>query len=261
MNRDHSRLDVSLWAEHIDLNSPVPRHAQLRDIIERHLARDSYDAGDLLPGELELVEHFHITRPTVRQALADLEADGWIERRRGVGTTITRARANANLMTVDPRHSFAAPVDRAEGDVSIKVTRRSCPAVSIEVAEVLDTRQTVQVERILLIAERVVGACQTWLVQERFGDLMTKPLIGASISRTLIETYGLAPTSRDIRLRSVRAGKTEAVLFKLSLRSPVVQLRTIEHDIAGEVLWYAMTTYDPREVSVELMSVAVPVEP
>jgi DNA-binding GntR family transcriptional regulator len=36
------------------------------------------------------VQRFSVSRPTVRQALADLAADSWIQWRRGIGTAIIR---------------------------------------------------------------------------------------------------------------------------------------------------------------------------
>ena len=81
---------MNLWTEEVDWNSPVPRYAQLQRIIEGHLERDLYNVGDLLPRELQFVQHFFVSRGTVRQALGGLEADGWIARRRGFRTKIIR---------------------------------------------------------------------------------------------------------------------------------------------------------------------------
>jgi DNA-binding GntR family transcriptional regulator len=42
-----------------------------------------YKAGDMVPSEFELVEKEKLSRQTVRQALALLEQEGRISRRRG----------------------------------------------------------------------------------------------------------------------------------------------------------------------------------
>ncbi len=44
--------------------------------------------GDMLPGENALAAEFGVSRPTLRRALAELEADGVIGRRNGVGTVV-----------------------------------------------------------------------------------------------------------------------------------------------------------------------------
>lgn len=59
--------------------------------------REQIEQGDLRPGEKvrsenELLQLFPVSRPTVRQALARLEADGLVERRRGSGTYVRKKR-------------------------------------------------------------------------------------------------------------------------------------------------------------------------
>ena len=44
--------------------------------------------GDMLPGENALAAEFGVSRPTLRRALAELEAEGVIDRRNGVGTVV-----------------------------------------------------------------------------------------------------------------------------------------------------------------------------
>lgn len=44
--------------------------------------------GDLLPSEAEIAERFQVSRMTVRQAIANLEYDGLVDRIRGSGTYI-----------------------------------------------------------------------------------------------------------------------------------------------------------------------------
>lgn len=45
-------------------------------------------AGRRLPGEHEMAERFAVSRPVLRQALARLRAEGWIETRKGSGTVL-----------------------------------------------------------------------------------------------------------------------------------------------------------------------------
>lgn len=49
--------------------------------------------GDKLPVEKRLAEIFGVSRTTVREALAVLEAEGWVTTRRGGGTYVRRARS------------------------------------------------------------------------------------------------------------------------------------------------------------------------
>jgi len=67
-----------------------PIHHQITEILRERIAAGQYDVGTGLPPELVLVEEFGVSRHTVRSALQRLVADGLIERRAGLGTTVTK---------------------------------------------------------------------------------------------------------------------------------------------------------------------------
>jgi GntR family transcriptional regulator len=70
----------------LDPKAPAPLYRQLRDRLQRALRSGEWDPQRPLPSERELVERFGVSRATVRQAIGDLEREGWLVRRRGKGT-------------------------------------------------------------------------------------------------------------------------------------------------------------------------------
>ena len=67
--------------------SPLPAQAQeyLLGLIEN----GTYEAGQQLPSETVLATQLGISRPTLREALLNLEQEGMIVRKHGVGTFVT----------------------------------------------------------------------------------------------------------------------------------------------------------------------------
>lgn len=65
----------------------------LYDLIEQNFREQvlagQMKPGDLLPSEWELADLYGVSRLTVRHALDNLERQGWLDRRPGVGTFIT----------------------------------------------------------------------------------------------------------------------------------------------------------------------------
>jgi GntR family transcriptional regulator len=53
----------------------------------------AYKPGEQLPSETELAAQLGISRPTLREALRDLEHDGFVNRRHGVGTFVAPNRS------------------------------------------------------------------------------------------------------------------------------------------------------------------------
>lgn len=68
-----------------NLFNPFPKYLQVQRALERRM-RDGYQDGQQLPTEQELQVEFRVSRDTIRQALAGLEADGLLLRQAGRGT-------------------------------------------------------------------------------------------------------------------------------------------------------------------------------
>jgi ABC-type glycerol-3-phosphate transport system substrate-binding protein len=73
----------------IDKNSPMPIYYQLKEMIKKRIERGEYKPGDRLPTEIELCSQFDISRTPVRQALNELNYEGIVFRRPGLGTFIS----------------------------------------------------------------------------------------------------------------------------------------------------------------------------
>ncbi|MDD4851010.1 MAG: GntR family transcriptional regulator [Gemmiger sp.] len=64
--------------------------AQVVEQLARELKTGSYAACTRLPAEVELAETLGVSRTVVRDALSELEREGYIERVRGIGTVLNR---------------------------------------------------------------------------------------------------------------------------------------------------------------------------
>ncbi|TJZ59260.1 GntR family transcriptional regulator [Streptomyces piniterrae] len=107
---------------------PEPKYWHLKTVLSDALDSE-FAVGEILPNERELAARFGVARATLRQALEQLELEGRLQRRRGVGTTVAPPRVG---VPVDPaRHTWPGapgddwqPVDAVETDtVPAAVTR------------------------------------------------------------------------------------------------------------------------------------------
>jgi GntR family transcriptional regulator len=67
----------------------VPYWFQLASVLEQAIVSGRWRPGERLASESELCDHFGISRTTVRQALARLEQEGMVIRRKGLGTFVS----------------------------------------------------------------------------------------------------------------------------------------------------------------------------
>ncbi|MFF9864471.1 GntR family transcriptional regulator [Streptomyces sp. NPDC013953] len=77
---------------------PEPKYWHLKTVISEALDTD-FAVGEILPNERELAARFGVARATLRQALEQLELEGRLQRRRGVGTTVAPPRMGVDVST------------------------------------------------------------------------------------------------------------------------------------------------------------------
>ena len=65
-----------------------PKYLQVADILRKEIAEGIFRDGQTLMTEEELRQRFNVSRQTIRQAIALLEDDGLVDRRRGSGTYV-----------------------------------------------------------------------------------------------------------------------------------------------------------------------------
>ncbi len=89
---------MNLPANSIDRDSPVPFYFQLSELLEQEIVDGRWPAGYRLASESELCTHFGLSRTTIRQALARLEQEGLISRRKGQGTFVAETQPRSWLL-------------------------------------------------------------------------------------------------------------------------------------------------------------------
>jgi GntR family transcriptional regulator len=70
-------------------DSPVPRYAQLADVLRGRISRGQWREGDQLPTLEALTQEFDVARVTVRQAIELLAREGLLSAQQGRGTFVT----------------------------------------------------------------------------------------------------------------------------------------------------------------------------
>jgi GntR family transcriptional regulator len=89
------------------------------------IEEERYQPGDQLPSENDLAAELGISRPTLREALMELQTQGVIERRRGVGTFIAEEKPASLRPGIEKLRSLrslseAAGIDFARSSWSVE---------------------------------------------------------------------------------------------------------------------------------------------
>lgn len=78
----------------IDKNIPLPLYYQLKQIIINLIDDGVYKEDETIPTEHEFIDKYQLSRTTVRQALNELVTEGYLYKRKGVGTFVSSKKNN-----------------------------------------------------------------------------------------------------------------------------------------------------------------------
>ncbi len=105
-----SRLKDVTDLPRLDSDTDIPLYQQLKDWMLERIHADSFDPRTALPSERALGAALNVSRSTVRQAIGDLEREGWVVRQRGRGTFVNEAKVEQPAGQVS---SFSENMHRA----------------------------------------------------------------------------------------------------------------------------------------------------
>src|SRR5580700_7622205 len=122
---------------HLDTRSGVPPYQQLVQQVRRALKLGLLHEGDQLPTVKEVVALVAINPNTVLKAYRELEHDGLVSARPGVGTFVTRTLSDSSLAAHGPlRQDLQRWLTKAHNagldDESIEALFRDCFRSTLE---------------------------------------------------------------------------------------------------------------------------------
>lgn len=217
----------------LDPVSPIPLHRQLRDAIAHSVVEQAVLPGTLLPGEHGLCREFGVSRSVVRRSLAQLEADGIVERFKGRGTFVARRRTPERLA-----HTLIGLYEEAVARGSVvrsQVQRLEWVKPGPGLAEELGvdpSEQVLVLERLRLVDGEPWSLSTTWL-PSRLGTVVADVDMTTQSLYQLLRDSGAWATSGTRSVDAAVATPAQAELLKLRPGDPLLVLHSLSLDQDG----------------------------
>ena len=217
----------------IDRQSAAPMYDQLKQLIIDGITREKLGPGDLLPGEHRMCEQYGISRTVVRQALAQLEHEGVVERVKGKGTFVARPKTSESLV-----HTLAGlfeEVERRGGHVHSQILRHERVPASAEVAAALDIApgdSVVALERLRFIDDEPWSLTTTWMPEDIGAVTFASDMAELSLYAVLAD-HGWHAVRGMRSAEATIASPEQARLLGMSPGSALLLLRSTSYSEAG----------------------------
>jgi GntR family transcriptional regulator len=189
---------------------------------------------------------YEISRSTVRRALARLEAEGGIERKRGSGTFARQRKPEATApRDLSPVLDVAAsaPV----GATSRTITFQHIPTPAFLLGEQPEFGASTLLIRQIRYVEREPMALQTAYLPAEIGGGLTRQRLGAEGGAilTTLATLGHRSSSLEREFAALAADPLAADSLGLAVGAPVFNVRTLARDPERRILAYVSCMYRP----------------
>ena len=228
----------------LDKHSSVPLYAQLKDILTERIENGDYPPGSQIPTEMTLCEELELSRPTVRQAIAELVSEGLLIIMKGKGTFV---RDEPERILLDDfnafRFSFLAGStleDKQFHDYEISSAMPEAFETVFRSNKSGNERGFYEVIWSELHERRPFAYCRSWIPVAMFPALaedirMRRRMIDITANR-----YALIPNRANWRIYVRPATFEEARALDLSKGAPVLVSEAAYMSRSGNVSEFSM---------------------
>lgn len=233
----------------------IPLYYQLENILREKLKSGEYRPGDHFPTEDQLVQSYQVSRITVRQALASLEKDGLIIRKRGKGSLVTEKHNQLEPMKLTGmiEDIIAMGVKTRTRVINFGFVR---PPEKVSVNLQLDEdTKVLRVERIRLINGAPVSYTISYIPSDLAKKINVKDLTIQPILNVL-ERKCKVKISRGFQfIEATVADSRIASFLDVMTGAPLLKMERTVFDIKNRPIEYILIFYrsDRYHYSVELI--------
>ena len=225
----------------IDKNTPVPIYHQLQEAIKSLIQQGDLKADERIPSENDFSRQLDISPMTVRQALNGLVQEGFIYRRRGLGTFVAPRPVKHSL---DRLVSFTEEVNAHGFKPSGKILffgNVSAPADVADGLKIPDGTPVLRIKRLRFANRSPVSLHDAYLR----GD---PPISRAELEKSgslyrLLNAKGIHIAGGTDEIGAVAADEEMSQYLHVETGAPMLQLRRVTEDNAGSTIEYVIATY------------------
>lgn len=241
-------------AENTDrfLAGPVPRYAQLADLLRQRIARGVWPTGHRLPTLEALMADFGVARVTVRQAIDLLAREGLVSPQQGRGTFVTAAPPRERIINVVTTLDELVSVYRNTQPHIVNIDESAGTPPPLQADEGLAAERYVFMRRVHLSDGTPYCVINIWL-DERIFRRNPEGFRGQTVIPLLVALKKTVKITSAHQVLTIAAADMEvAQLLNRPINTPVAQVRRIFRDASHTVLYLADVTYRGDAIRLEM---------
>jgi GntR family transcriptional regulator len=219
----------------------LPAYQRIQSAIRKRIESGQLRPGDAVASERDLAKIHQVSLMTARHALASLEREGIVERRRGIGTFVAAPKIHFNKLmsyteqmasrslTAGSKVLFAKLIDNEHEAAA----RLSLPPTS----------SVIKLERLRHAAGEPFALETCYLSADEFSGLLDAPIGRESLFGILERNYKVEIGHADEEIDATAADPRIAELLAVPRRDPLLRIRQVIYSTKGKAIMYVLGYY------------------
>jgi GntR family transcriptional regulator len=219
----------------------LPAYQRIQGTLRKRIDAGDLRTGDAVPSERDLAKIHSVSLMTARHALASLEREGVVERRRGIGTFVSAPKIHFNKlmsyteqmasrsMTAGSKVLFAKIIDDdQEANARLSLSPKS---------------GVIKLERLRHAAGEPFALETCYLSAAQFPGLLSTPVQRESLFGILERDYKIEIGYSDEEVDATAADPRTADLLDVPRREPLLRIRQVIFSTNGKAVLYVLGFY------------------
>jgi len=219
----------------------VPAYQRIQGVIRKRIESGQLRTGDPVASERDLAKTHQVSLMTARHALATLERDGVVERRRGIGTFVAAPKIHFNKL-----QSYTEQMASRSLTASSKILFSRIIHDEQEIAARLalpPNTGIIKLERLRHSADEPFALETCYFSSAEFPSLVSAPLNRESLFKMLEREYQVEIGYADEEVDATAADARTAELLSVPRGEPIMRIRQLIYSTKGKAITYVLGFY------------------
>src|SRR5215471_1490862 len=219
----------------------TPVYKRIQNAIRTRIESLELQPGTAVASERELARLHKVSLMTARHALAGLEREGLVERRRGAGTFVAAPKIHFNKLMSYTEQMSSRGLNPRSRVLTAKILDHD-----VEVAARLGlpaTTPLVKIERLRETGDEPFALETCYLPAKEFSNLAKAPLGRTSLFATLHQDFGVELAYADEEVDATTAEANIAELFEVHRGAAVLRIRQVIYSTKARPTIYVIGFY------------------
>jgi len=219
----------------------LPAYQRIQGAIRKRIDAGYLRPGDPVASERDLAKIHQVSLMTARHALASLEREGIVERRRGIGTFVTAPKIHFNKLMSYTEQMSSRSLTAGSRVLFAKVLDNENEAAAR--LALPPTTQIIKLERLRHAAGEPFALETCYLNAAEFPGLLDALIGRESLFGILERNYKIELGYADEEVDATAADPRIAEILAIPRRDPLLRIRQVIYSTKGRAIMYVLGFY------------------